>query len=150
MVWRRTYGNKGFLPSGSIWKDFSRLQRDMEFLLGGTRGPIRVKYPALNAWVNDEGLMVTAEVPGVNPEDIEIAILDDTLTLSGSRKTDELPEGAEFKRRERSAGEFSRSIELPFRVDADAVEARFNNGVLHITLPRIPEEKPRKITVKSA
>jgi HSP20 family protein len=122
----------------------------MEFLLGGTRGPIRVKYPALNAWVNDEGLMVTAEVPGVNPEDIEITILDDTLTLSGSRNTDELPDGAEFKRRERGSGEFSRSIELPFRVDGDAVEAHFNNGVLQITLPRVPEEKPRKITVKSA
>ena len=92
-------------------------------------------------------VVVTAEVPGVNPEDIDISIEGETLTISGSRSEEALPEGAEYRRRERSYGEFTRSIELPFRIDAGSVEANFTNGVLNINLPRLPEEKPRKITV---
>lgn len=119
----------------------------MEFLLGGTRGPVQSRFPAINGWVNDEGLIVTAEIPGVEPDEIDISIVDESLTLNGTRDDKELPEGSEYIRRERSSGKFSRTIELPFRVDVDAVKAQFQNGVLRIELPRLPEEKPRKIKV---
>jgi HSP20 family protein len=83
-------------------------------------------------------------------DDLEITVLGETLTLSGSRNAVEVEEDVTYHRRERGQGAFTRTVELPFRVDGDHVEAKFRNGVLHVTLPRIEEEKPRKIAVKTA
>ena len=146
MMWRTVYERPTW-STRSLWRDMNRMQRNMDHLLGGTRGPIQAKFPALNAWVNDEGIVVTAEIPGVDPDNLNITVEGEILILSGSRNEDELPEGAQFRRRERGYGDFSRKIELPFEVDTEAVEAHFRNGVLEIVLPRIPEEKPKKITV---
>jgi HSP20 family protein len=121
----------------------------MDYLLGGTSGPRRVKFPAVNAWVNDEGINLTAEIPGVDPESINITVSGDEVSLSGTRNLEDLPEDIKFHRRERGFGEFVRTLNLPFEVDADAVEAKFHNGVLNIKMPRLPEEKPRKIEVRS-
>jgi HSP20 family protein len=107
-------------------------------------------YPALNVWTNEEGLNVTAEVPGVSPEDIDISVVGDTLTLNGTRKPEELDENARYHRQERGYGDFTRSLQLPFQVDVDKVEATFRNGVLMVAMPRLEEDKPRKIAVKSA
>jgi HSP20 family protein len=125
------------------------LQNEMEFLLGGTRGPIRKEYPMINAWVNEDGLIVSAELSGVDPEEIDISVVGDTLTLNGTRNGEDLPDGAEYYRRERGHGEFTRSLNLPFKVDVDGVEASFVNGILKLELPRLPEEKPKKILLKS-
>jgi len=134
----------------SVWSNMGQLQQEMDHLLGGTRGPVRVKYPALNVWFGDEGLIVTAEIPGVDPDSIQVTIHDQTLTLSGSRLIEDLPEGATYRRRERGTGDFSRIVELPIKVDSDNVEAKFQNGVLQLKLPRIAEEKPKQIIVKSS
>jgi HSP20 family protein len=107
-------------------------------------------YPSLNVWTNEEGLNVTAEVPGVSPEDIEIGVVGDTLTLSGTRKPEELVENARYHRQERGYGDFTRSLQLPFPVDVNKVDATFHNGVLMVAMPRAEADKPRKITVKSA
>jgi len=108
-------------------------------------------YPALNVWANDDGLNVTAEVPGVQPQDIDINVVGDTLTLSGMRQPDELVnESSRCHRRERGYGDFTRSLQLPYPVDVEKVEATFHNGVLMIAMPRAEEDKPRKIVVKSA
>ena len=104
-------------------------------------------YPAMNVWTNEDGAFVTAELPGVAPEDINISVVNETLTVSGTRQRDEV-EGATYHRRERSQGKFTRSFELPFRIEGDQVEASFENGVLHIALPRAEADKPKKITVK--
>lgn len=149
MLWRDRYGYRGMWPSNSMWRELRRLQRDMDHLLGGTRGPVRAKFPAVNVWVGDEGVTVKAEIPGVAPDDLDISVMGETLTLSGKREMQELPEGAQFHRRERGYGEFSRTLELPFRVDAGQVKASFRNGILNMELPRLPEDKPKKITVKS-
>jgi HSP20 family protein len=127
-----------------------RMQREMSHLLGGTSAPITSSFPAMNLYSGDEGVILTAEIPGVEMDDLEITVLGETLTLSGSRNMLEAEEGVTYHRRERSQGQFTRTVELPFRVDGDSVEAKFSNGVLHITLPRVEEEKPRKITVKTA
>jgi len=107
-------------------------------------------FPALNVWSNADGLLVTAEVPGVQPDDLDIAIVNQTLTLSGRREPADLDENARYHRRERGCGEFKRTIELPYRVAADKVEAKFKHGVLTIVLPRVEEEKPRRIQVQAA
>jgi HSP20 family protein len=106
-------------------------------------------YPAMNVWTNEDGGIVTAELPGVDPGDIEISVRDDTLTLRGSRKAVELEEGTTYHRRERGSGAFARTVELPFRVEGGKVEATFEKGVLKISLPRAEEDKPKKITIKT-
>ena len=93
--------------------------------------------------------MVTAELPGVSPDEINIAITGDTLTLSGSRQRPET-ESNTYHRQERGYGPFSRSLQLPFRIDANQVEATFRKGVLSITLPRAEEDKPKKINVNAS
>ncbi len=137
----------------NIWREMDRLQREMNRLFEDY-SPMRLRtapsYPALNVWSNEDGLLVTAEVPGVNSEDIEVSVIGDTLTLSGARKPDELKEGARYHRQERGYGKFSRTLQLPYPVSVDKIEASFKDGVLSIRLPRAEEDKPRKITVKSA
>lgn len=144
--WKRN----GAWPAGSLASDIRRLQHDMDFLFGGTRGPNQANYPPLNAWINDEGLVVTAEIAGVDPENVQLTVENETLILSGTRESEELPDSTQRRRSERSFGEFNRTLELPFKVDADSVEATVRNGLLQIALPRLPEEKPKKITVNAA
>jgi len=104
-------------------------------------------YPAMNVWMNDEGVVVTAELPGCSPDNIDITVVGDTLTVKGKRTEEELPEGAVYHRRERSCGSFSRGFTLPFEVEASGVDATFEQGVLRITLPRAEADKPRRIQV---
>jgi HSP20 family protein len=137
----------------SAWREMERLRREMNRLFeassfgGLRRAP---SFPAMNAWSAEDGLVVTAEIPGVEIGDIEISVMNETLTLSGRRTPDEVGEGVRYHRRERGHGRFTRSLQLPYPVDADNVEATFKNGVLYIALPRAEEDKPRKITVKGA
>jgi len=133
-------------------RDLDDLQKEMNRLLSSyvpnkTRTP--AGYPAMNIYANEEEAVVTAEIPGVSLEDLDIAVVNETLTLKGERQQDELPEGACCFRQERGNGTFTRSFELPFKINANNVEAVFNKGVLKLTLPRAEEDKPKKITVKA-
>jgi len=133
--------------------EMNRMQREMDRLFQGT-APRRMRsapcYPALNVWTNEESAMVTAELPGMDAKDLEINVTGSTLTLTGKREGEDLPENARYHRRERGCGDFTRSIELPFPVQADKVEARLEKGILEIILPRAEEDKPRKITIKGS
>ena len=135
-----------------VWRDMDHMQREMNRMFEAY-SPARVRtapgYPAMNVWTNEQGVKVTAEVPGVNPDDIDINVVGETLTLTGTRQADELKEDARYHRQERGYGKFTRSIQLPFAVDVNQVEAVFSKGVLNITLPRAEADKPRKIAVKS-
>lgn len=135
-----------------VWREMDRLQREMNRLFD-TYTPTRQRpapgYPAMNIWANEEGLSLTAEVPGVRSEDIDISVVGETLTLTGERKPDELKEGARYHRQERGYGRFTRSIQLPFPVNVNKVEATFRNGILNVNLPRAEQDKPKKIAVKS-
>jgi HSP20 family protein len=106
-------------------------------------------YPAMNVWTNEDGVVITAELPGLNPDDIDISVVTDTLTLSGKRERDECGSDARFHRRERACGTFKRTFQLPFQVEAGEVKATFEKGVLEIVLPRAEADKPRKITIKA-
>lgn len=108
-----------------------------------------VEFPATNVWVSDDNAVVTTEIAGVNPVDIEITTIKDTLTLSGTRKAEDLGEEETYHRRERWTGQFSKTLQLPFTVEANKVEARFVKGVLYIKLPRAEADKPKKISIKS-
>ncbi len=145
---------RSFWGLTSPWSEMERLRREMNRLfasfptISGAR--IAPGYPAMNVWMNEEGAVVTAELPGIDPEKLDIAVVENTLTLSGERKPLELAEGDVYHRRERGYGKFTRSFQLPFNVEANNVQAVYEKGVLRITLPRAEADKPRKIAVKAA
>jgi HSP20 family protein len=130
------------------------MQREFSRLFDGfsrsSRLAVAPSFPAMNVWSNEEGVVITAELPGVNSGDIDISVVGDTLTLTGSRQPEKLDENSKYHRRERGYGKFTRTFQLPFAVEADKVEALFEKGILHISLPRAEAEKPKKITVKAA
>lgn len=105
--------------------------------------------PAVNVWEGAEEAVVTTELPGINPADVEITVKGRSLILKGSRKAEELKEGEYFHRRERWSGDFDKTIELPFEVEADKVSAKYAKGVLTVRVPRAESEKPRKIAISS-
>jgi HSP20 family protein len=129
-----------------------RMQREMNRLFN-SYSPYRLRtalsYPAINIWANEEGLLVHAEMPGVQVDDIDVSVDGKTLTISGARKLDDLPEGARYHRKERRFGDFSRTIQLPLAVNSEQVKASFKDGVLSIILPGAESEKPKKITIQS-
>jgi HSP20 family protein len=133
------------------FRELERMQRQME-RMSRAFSPFTYEpagYPAVNIWVKEDELMVSAELPGLAPEDITLSVLGETLTLSGSRKAEDLPEDARYHRNECASGDFSRTIRLPFMVDADKVDATYEKGVLKVKLVRAEADRPRKINVKS-
>lgn len=137
----------------SMWRELNRMQRDMDRLFDSTYPTYfrrAAGFPPLNIWSNEEELVLTAEVPGISPDEIDISVVGENLTISGERTLDAPEEGVRYHRQERGAGTFSRTVQLPFPVDVDQVKAVFENGVLRVTLPRTEADKPRKIAVKSA
>ena len=142
--------NKFRVPSR--WREMDQLQREMSRLFEGssikhTQGSH--KYPAINLWANEEGQIIKAEMPGIKADDININVTSDTLTISGSRTHDEAVENTRYHRQERGYGPFTRTLQLPFVIDTNSVEANFKNGVLDIKLQRAESDKPKKIAVKS-
>jgi HSP20 family protein len=101
-------------------------------------------------WLDGDKVILTAELPGVTSDEIEMSIEGNTLTLSGERQAEELPEGATYHRRERGCGKFTRVVKLPYQIDPELVEARLVEGVLSIALERAEADKPRKIKVLGA
>ena len=106
-------------------------------------------YPAVNLWQGEDTVLVTAELPGVEIVDIDITVKDNVLTIAGERKAPEVPEGARWHRNERGFGKFSRAVRLPFMASEDRVEARFQNGVLHVAVGRPEDDKPKRIKIKA-
>jgi len=130
--------------------DIRRLQDEMNRLfsasVAGTRSPA-AGFPAINAYANEDGIALTAELPGVRPEDLDISVFRDTLTLRGKRQSPE--EAQAYHRRERLHGEFVRTISLPFQVDPERVEADMQDGLLRLSLHRPEEDKPKRIKISA-
>ena len=131
-----------------LW-GLQRLQRDINRAFSGFDTLLAVReYPSLNVWQGSNDVIVTAELPGINPDKLNISVVNDSLTLSGLRDPEVLKEGEVYHRQERNYGHFSRTINLPFSVDTGKVDATYKKGILTITLPRAEKEKPKKITIK--
>ncbi|MBW6485340.1 MAG: Hsp20/alpha crystallin family protein [Syntrophobacterales bacterium] len=130
-------------------RDVRRLRQEMDRIFSDFAQPVSREFPAVNAWIGEADAVVTAELPGIDPSAVEVSVVGDTLTISGSREATPLMEGESYHRQERGVGGFSRSLQLPFHVDADKVEAKYEKGIIGITLPRSEAEKPRKILVKN-
>ncbi len=106
-------------------------------------------YPlALDVIEHDDAYTVKASVPGVNPDDIEITLADNVLTIRGETREEKDVEEQQYRLHERRYGSFSRSVTLPVVVDSENVEATHENGVLSLRLPKSEAVKPKKIAVK--
>jgi len=96
---------------------------------------------------DDDNLYVTASLPGVRPEDVEVTLSGQTLTITGELKSDEQVEREQYLHRERRTGAFNRTLEIPVAINGDAASATFENGLLRLTLPKAETDKPRQIKV---
>jgi HSP20 family protein len=103
----------------------------------------------VNVWHDDATVVVTAAVPGLTPERLEVGLSQSVLTIAGSIEDAPAAEGA-WVRRERTAGRFERAVELPWPVDAERIEARLKDGILTVACPRSASDRPRSIQVKAA
>ena len=138
----------------TVFDELESIQEDVNRPLSGEEAPrfarrARAAYPPLNVWSMAEGLVIDAEMPGVDPQAVEISVVGDELSLHGKVNAQEPAAGEIVLRRERPAGEFERTLQLPFRANAGAVKATFKNGILRISIPRSEEEKPRKIAIEA-
>ena len=126
------------------WRTLERLNRAASGMLAQSTS----EFPAVNVWADSDKAIITSELPGISAEEVDIAVNGKSITLRGSRKLEDACEGECYHRQERWHGQFTRTIDLPYLIDTEKVEARFNKGVLHVTVPRAEADKPRKITVK--
>ncbi len=134
----------------SPWHDMQRLQQEMDRLFSGITVPYSQDFPAMNVWISENDALITAEMPGIDPKQIDISVVGDTLKLKGVRTAEELKEAETYHRQERAYGSFARSLKLPFQIESGRVNANYEKGVLKIELPRAEADKPKKIQIKSA
>ena len=107
--------------------------------------------PPVDLYESNDNLVVKAELPGMNKEEIEISLQEGNLVISGERKMkSQKNEEGEAARSERFFGCFHRTLELPKPVDANRVSATYKEGILTVTLPKTEESKPKQITVKAS
>jgi HSP20 family protein len=137
------------------WGDFDRMRRDMlrwaDVVGRGFAGEPGYRiFPLVNVSHDDDNLYVRAELPGVKASDLQLSATGRKLTIAGERALPEESSKVSYHRKEREGGSFSRNIELPAEFDRDGIDARYENGILTVTLPRSEAAKPRQIPVKTS
>jgi HSP20 family protein len=139
------------------FRDLMSIQNELNRLFGRTYGggePASGQTgswaPALDVYETVDRFVVTVELPGIEPEDVEVSVEDSTLTIKGQREFfyKDATEDS-FQRIERRYGAFSRTLSMPTTADTERVEASFNKGVLTIELPKREEAKPKRVTVRT-
>jgi len=134
-------------------RELDSLQGDMNrlfdrFFEGRTpNGASRRWIPAMDLVETDDHLVLRGDLPGMTEDDVDIEIKDGVLTVSGERKAENEEKGEGYHRVERAFGSFSRSLTLPQGVDAEKVEAKFENGVLEVRIPKPAEAQPTRVQI---
>jgi HSP20 family protein len=138
-------------------RELDSLQSDMNRLFdrffgapAGNGFTERRWLPAMDLVETNDSLVLRADLPGMSEDDVEIEVKDGVLTIAGERKSEHEEKGEGFHRMERSFGRFSRALNLPDGVDADTVEAGFDNGVLEVRIPKPEETKPTRVQIGKA
>lgn len=116
---------------------------------GGWPTPVGMASLAVDMYETDDAIIIETAVPGVKPEDLDVSIVGDTLTIRGETKAEGEIKKENYIRRERRCGSFCRSLTIPLPVMTDEAEAEFENGILTLTLPKAEEVKPKAIKVKA-
>jgi HSP20 family protein len=138
----------------SFW-DIMRLKEPMDRLFDDSFfRPVRFWHGdgewdlPLDMYQTDSDVVVKATIPGVNPEDIDISVSGDTLTIRGDHKEEHESKEKDYFYQERRYGSFSRSVLIPVAIDPDKAEATFENGVMTLTIPKVEPAKTKQIKVK--
>jgi HSP20 family protein len=141
-----------------VWsplKELDRFRRDFDDLfdrfLGGRMGSMLSRggeFPALESFIDNGKLMIRVDLPGIDPKDVEITVLGDTLTIRGKREQQREERGRNYLHREVTYGSFERSLRLPEGVKADEVKASYRNGVLELTVAVPQEAAARKVPIE--
>jgi len=137
----------------SLWANFDRFQGEVGRLFDTWADLPRVTtasaIPPVNVWEDADAFHLEAELPGLTQEQVHVAVTNrNQVTLQGERLAEDETKGR-WHRRERGFGRFQRVLRLPLPIDADKVEARLEDGLLHVRLPKSEEARPRKISVKA-
>lgn len=140
---------------GHHWDAFGDLEREVDRLLKSVNLSFQGlrfgrQYPAVNLYDLPQQYLLTAELPGVKPEDLDLSVAGGVLTIRGTRQEPEHAQDHRYRRQERPHGNWQRSLSVPDRVIEDEVRAELTNGVLKIHLPKAPEEVPRQIPIAGA
>ncbi|MBV7522648.1 Hsp20/alpha crystallin family protein [Ensifer sp. ENS12] len=138
------FGRIGFDP----FLEMRRMQQEMNQRLSDMTAKAAQEFPPVNLWMGEDSVAVTAELPGIAPDDVDLTVRENTLTLTGERGSPAQDERSVWHRRERVYGNFSRTVQLPFRIDPEQVEARFANGLLEVELHRPETDRAKKIQIK--
>lgn len=143
-------------PQNTLEELSSDVERIFDSLVGRTVGnvfrggnPLQKFSPHLDVIETPHEFVVSVDLPGVKPEEVQVEVEDGKLTVSGNRETVAEENTKHVHRVERSKGSFHRVVSLPRDIDADRIDARYENGVLHVTLPKSAEKKPRTIEVRT-
>lgn len=131
------------------WSIFDDLYGLRDEISRGVGAGAPERFPPVDAWVNDEKIVLEFELPGIAPEKLDVSVKGDTISLSGERTPDELQDSDAYHRQERLYGSFRRTLQLPFRVEGDKVDACYEKGILRVTLARCEADKPRRIEIKA-
>ena len=138
------------------WSLVDMLHRDLDriahsrFGAGNDENPVASWTPAVDIVEEKDRFVLRADVPGVNPEDMDISMDNGVLTLSGERKSENVTEEQGFRRVERVSGRFFRRFKLPDTADAEGIKAKSSNGILEVSIPKLPEVQARRITVEAS
>jgi HSP20 family protein len=134
----------------SPWRELERMRGELDRLFEqGPEAAFAGETPRIDVWAGENGLKLVAQIPGLDAGDLDLSVVGDTLTLKGGTQDTELPEDATVHRRERPTGRFARTLQLPYEIESDEVQARLENGLLEVDLPRAKAQRPRKIAIGS-
>jgi len=135
------------------FREMSAMRRVMDRLFDESSTPTiwraRVRPIPVDLYETDDSVVAKAALPGVNPEEVEVSVNDDLLTIKGETKHEEKEEREYFLRRELSYGAFGRTLPLPASVDAEKATAEYEGGVLTITLPKVEGSRTKTIKIHS-
>lgn len=134
----------------SLNADFSKPMPEWGLQQPPESGPRKDSFPPMNVWAGKDGMVIDAELPGVELQAVQISVKNDELTVSGKVEGLEATEEVTILRHERPSGEFSRVLKLPFHVIPENITAQFKNGILRIVVPRSEDNRPRKVRIESA
>ena len=146
------------MPGLIIWKDqeINKLRRDIDglfdrllddFGLHLSLRPAR-QVPFIDLSETEDALIIRAEIPGIDPEDLDISITEYNLTIKGEMKQEHVEGGVDYHRTERRYGYFSRTLQLPCPIMTEGVKAEYKKGVLNIVMPKYKPDRPRQVKIR--
>lgn len=143
-----------FWDSWFPYYDVSKTLDEVDRLFNSVNRPLGIRsvprgtFPTVNVYDQGSTALLTAELPGIDPDKLELSVLNDTVTLKGERSI-EAEKSDQYYRRERPMGSFERTVTLPASINPESVNAEYKNGILRVTMEKAESEKARKIPVIS-